>query len=141
MQHDRGEYHDVSHQVADVVLEPTLSAPVQRATRPDTAATRVIAPAARDLSGLAGRYHSTELDATYDVSVAGTTLTAKRPRGEVDTLQVVGPQTFRAGALTYRFSPNVAGKVPSFAVDIGRARGMQFDRVATSPRPASQAKE
>ena len=131
----------LSHQVADVVLEPTLSAPAQRATRPDTAATRVIAPAARDLSGLAGRYYSAELDATYDVRVAGTTLTAKRPRGEVDTLQVVGPQTFRAGALTYRFSPNVAGKAPSFAVDIGRARGMQFDRVATSPRPASQAKE
>jgi len=131
----------LSHQVADIVLESKLSAPAQRATRPDTAATRATAPATRDLTGLAGRYYSTELDATYDVSVTGTTVTAKRPRGEVDTLQVVGPHTFRAGGLTYRFSSNVAGKAPSFAVDIGRARGMEFDRVPNSPRPASQTKE
>jgi len=122
----------LSHQVADIVLGSKLSAPAERATRPDTAANRVVAPAARDLSGLTGRYYSPELDATYDVSLTGTTLTAKRPRGEVDTLQVVGPRTFRAGALTYRFSPNAAGKAPSFAVDIGRARGMEFDRVTTS---------
>jgi len=131
----------LSHEVADIVLGSKLSAPAQRANRPDTVATRATSPAARDLSGLAGRYHSTELDATYDVSVTGTTLTAKRPRGEVDTLQVVGPQRFRAGALTYRFSPNVAGKAPSFVVDIGRARGMEFDRVPAPPRTTSTTKE
>jgi predicted alpha/beta hydrolase len=38
--------------------------------------------------------------------------------------------------LTYRFAANVAGKAPGFAVDIGRARGMEFDRV-----PASKTKE
>jgi len=124
----------LSHQVADIVLGSKLSAPAERPTRPDTAATRATAPDARDLSGLAGRYYSAELDATYDVSVTGTTLTTKRPRGEVDTLQVVGPRTFRAGPLTYRFSPSVAGKAPSFAVDIGRARGMEFDHVPTSKR-------
>ena len=126
----------LSHQVADIVLGPRLSAPSPRAARPDTAATRVAAPTATALNGLAGRYYATELDATYDVSVSGTMLTAKRPRGEVDTLQVVGPQTYRAGGLTYRFAPTVAGKAPSFAVDIGRARGMQFDRV-----PASKTNE
>jgi len=125
----------LSHQVADIVLGSKLSAPVQRATRPDTAAARVAAPAARVLSGLAGRYYATELDAAYEVGATGGTLTVRRPRGEVDTLQLVAPRTFRAGALTYRFSPNVAGKAPSFAVDIGRARGMEFDRV-----PPSKAK-
>ena len=130
----------LSHQVADIVLGPKLSEPAPRAARPDTAATRAAAPTAKDLSGLAGRYYSTEIDARYDVSVTGTTLTAKRPRGEVDTLKVVGPQTFRAGGVTYRFAPAVAGKAPSFAVDIGRARGMQFDRVPASPRPASVTK-
>jgi hypothetical protein len=65
----------------------------------------------------------------------------KRPRGEVDTLQVVGPRTFRAGALTYRFAANVSGKAPGFAVDIGRARGMEFDRVPASRRPAEQNRE
>ncbi len=130
----------LSHQVADILLGPKLAAPAPRAARPDTAATRAAAPTAKDLSGLAGRYYSTEIDARYDVSVTGTTLTAKRPRGEVDTLKVVGPQTFRAGGLTYRFAPAVAGKAPSFAVDIGRARGMQFDRLPASPRPASVTK-
>ena len=131
----------LSHQVADIVLGPKLSAPAPRAARSDTAVTRAAAPTAKALNGLAGRYYSTELDAAYDVSVTGTTLTAKRPRGEVDTLQVVGPETFRAAGLTYRFAPTVAGKAPSFAVDIGRARGMQFDRVPASPRSASATKE
>ena len=106
----------LSHQVADIILGSKLSAPVQRAARPDSAATHGTMPAARDLSALTGRYHSTELDATYDLSATGATLTVKRPRGEVDTLQVVGPQTFRAGGLTYRFAANVAGKAPGFAV-------------------------
>src|SRR4029453_12301854 len=123
----------LSHQVADIVLGPKLGPPTQRAARPDSAATRGTTPAAGHLSALTGRYSPPELDATYDVSATGTMLTVKRPRGEVDTLQVVGPQTFRAGGLTYHFSPNTAGKVPSFAVDIGRARGMEFDRV-TVPR-------
>jgi hypothetical protein len=123
----------LSHQVADILLGPKLGPPTQRAARPDSAATRGTTPAARDLSALPGRYYSRELDATYDVSATGTTLTVKRPRGEVDTLQVIGPQTFRADGLTYHFSPNTAGKAPSFAVDIGRARGMEFDRV-TAPK-------
>ena len=127
----------LSHQVADILFGSKLAAPAQRAARPDSAGTRSPASAAGDLSALAGRYYSTELDATYDLSAAGATLTIKRPRGEVDTLQVVGPQTFRAGGLTYRFAANVAGKAPSFAVDIGRARGMEFDRVPATPRPGA----
>jgi CubicO group peptidase (beta-lactamase class C family) len=131
----------LSHQVADIVLGSKLSAPVQRAARPDSVAIRGTTPAARDLSALAGRYYSNELDATYDVSATAATLMVKRPRGEVDTLQVVGPRTFRAGALTYRFAANVSGKAPGFAVDIGRARGMEFDRVPASRRPAEQNRE
>ena len=126
----------LSHQVADIILGSKLSAPVQRAARTDSAAARGTTLAPRDPSALAGRYYSTELDATYDISATRATLTVRRPRGDVDTLQVVGPQTFRAGGLTYRFAPNAAGKAPSFAVDIGRARGMEFDRV-----PASKAKD
>jgi len=131
----------LSHQVADILLGSKMSAPAERAARPDSAATRGTTPVARDLGVLTGRYYSTELDATYDVSATGATLTVKRPRGEVDTLQVVGPQTFRAGGLTYRFADNRAGKAPSFAIDIGRARGMEFDRVTGAPKPASRTKE
>jgi CubicO group peptidase (beta-lactamase class C family) len=125
----------LSHQVADVVLGPRFKQPASSPTRATPPAERPAGPAptARELAPLAGRYHSSELDATYDVSANGTTLTVRRPRGEVDTLQFVAPRTFRAGGLTYRFSPNANGSAPGFAVDIGRARGMEFERVAGRP--------
>jgi hypothetical protein len=90
---------------------------------------RDAASAARDRAALAGRYYSQELDATYDVVANGTTLTVRRPRGDVDTLAVVDARTFRAAGLTYHFLPNVGGGGPGFTVDIGRARGMEFVKV------------
>ena len=121
----------LSHQVADIVLGSRFKEQASRAARATPPAERPsgAGPMARELAALAGRYHSTELDATYDVSANGTTLTVRRPRGEVDTLQFVAPRTFRGGTLTYRFAPNANGSAPSFAVDIGRARGMAFNRV------------
>jgi hypothetical protein len=68
------------------------------------------------------------------VSAAGQTLTVRRPRGEVDTLRVVEPRTFRGGALTYHFAPNAGSVAPGFTVDIGRARGMEFKRVSSGAR-------
>ena len=113
---------------------------------------RIVSPApARDLLGLAGRYYSWEVDATYDVVVKDTIVTVRRPRGEVESLSFRAPQprtpadtligfrprrTFVVGDLTYSFAPNEAGNAPSFVVDIGRARGIEFARV-----PASTAKE
>ena len=81
---------------------------------------------------MVGTYYAPELDATYEIEATDKTLIAHRPRGVVDTLQAVGTdgRTFRASGLTYRFAPNVNGSAPSFAVDIGRARGMAFNRVA-----------
>jgi CubicO group peptidase (beta-lactamase class C family) len=134
----------LSHQVADIVLGSTLSGAAERPrwNADSTTATRAPAPSARELAALGGRYYSPELDATYDVSASGSVVTVKRPRGEVDTLAVTGPRTFRASGLTYRFAPDVSGKAPSFAVDIGRARGMEFNRVTdASTKPASKTKE
>jgi CubicO group peptidase (beta-lactamase class C family) len=124
----------LSHQVADIVLGSKFTQPVAARVRPDTGGRQAVrsqasgatsAPAA----ALAGRYYSEELDATYDVNASGQTLTVKRPRGEVDTLAVTEPRTFRAGPLTYHFAPSAGGKAPGFTVDIGRARGMEFKRV------------
>lgn len=121
----------LSHRVADIVLASKLSPPSQAAAadvNPISIA-RGPAPNARELAALAGHYYSPELDATYDVSVTGERLLVRRPRGDVDTLSLVEPpRTFRAGGLTYRFAPNAAGSAPSFAIDIGRARGMEFKR-------------
>ena len=120
----------LSHQVADVILAPKLG-PVtdrQRAGRPAQASPSGSAPATRNLASLAGRYYSPELDATYTIALAGSALTVTRPRGEVDTLQYVAPRTFRSNGLTYHFAPTGTGAPPRFTIDIGRARGMEFNR-------------
>jgi hypothetical protein len=105
-----------------------MTGPVATAApRPDTTGVGVWrGSAVKDLAAFAGRYYSQELDATYDVAVNGQALTVRRPRGEVDTLSMVDPQTFRANGLTYRFGPNVGDGRPGFTVDIGRASGMAF---------------
>ena len=123
----------LSHSVADIVLGSRLSdvAAAPTPPRPDTS--RVLLYSSHNgpnFNAMAGRYYSAELDATYELKAAGGRLTVRRPRGEVDTLTVVDARTFRAGGLTYRFAPNVNGAAPSFAVDIGRARGMAFNRVS-----------
>ena len=142
----------LSRRVADVVLGPrfTLAAGSSR-PRPDTNTVTVfrgttVFPGsndpARPYAPLAGRYYSEELDATYEILVSGQSLTVRRPRGEIDTLTVPGSTlgagapaapdalTFRGGGLTYHFAPNAGSSSPSFTVDIGRARGMEFKRVA-----------
>jgi CubicO group peptidase (beta-lactamase class C family) len=128
----------LSHRVADLVVPGLTLAPASTRPRSDTNTVGVIrAIDTSRAAPLAGRYYSEELDATYEIQVSGPVLTVRRPRGEVDTLQVAGsalgktpdPRTFRAGGLTYHFAPTAAGSSPSFTVDIGRARGMEFRRV------------
>lgn len=119
----------LAHHVADIVLGATFTQPVPgprapAAARASTQSAASVSPA--DLAALAGRYYSEELDATYEVSATGRTLTVRRPRGEVDTLRTVDARTFRAGGLTYHFAPGANGASARFAVDIGRARGMEF---------------
>jgi len=122
----------LAHQVADIVLGSTFTTPAAAREPVAAQATRSTGVwASTDVAAFAGRYYSPELDATYELLANGTTLTVRRPRGEVDTLRVADTttRTFRADGLTYRFAPNVNGVAPSFAVDIGRARGMEFTRV------------
>jgi CubicO group peptidase (beta-lactamase class C family) len=126
----------LSHQVADIVMGSAFSQPLAQ-MRPDTATGTVIrgpqfaaerSMPVEDQAPLAGRYYSEELDATYDVTKNGQTVTVRRPRGEVDTLAYRGERTYQANGLTYHFVPNVGGVTPGFTVDIGRARGMEFKR-------------
>lgn len=130
----------LSHAVADVILAPKFTKPAPERRRPIAEGSQSPAsgPAlsATELAALAGRYYSQELDATYEITASGPTLTVRRPRGEVDTLRAVGPRRFRAGALTYNFQPAANGAAPAFTVDIGRARGMAF--VKTESREGGQ---
>ena len=125
----------LSHQVASIVLGSQLVGPEPRSAG-SSSLTLVDGNPRIELTRAAGRYYSTELDATYELVANGTVLTVKRPRGEVDTLSVSGPRTFSAAMVTYRFAPDSAGTVPSFTVAIGRARGLEVDRV-----PASKTKD
>ena len=126
----------LSHQVASIVLGSQLAGCPEPRSAGSSSLTLVDGNPRIELARAAGRYYSTELDATYELVAKGTVLTVRRPRGEVDTLSVSGPRTFSAAMVTYRFAPDSAGTVPSFTVDIGRARGIEFDRV-----PASKTKE
>jgi hypothetical protein len=121
----------LSHSVADVVLGAKFTKPAPPPRTPPQQAANQTAQAAAssaDLATLPGRYYSEELDATYEVRVNGQAITVLRPRGEVDTLRVVGARTFRAGGTTYRFSASANGNPPGFGIDIGRARGIEFVR-------------
>ncbi len=118
----------LSHRVADIVLATRFTKPVPAVARASAAqqAGASFSVPARDLASLAGRYRSAELNATYDVVASPSELIVHRPRGEVDTLRATQPEVFRTRGYSLRFgSP---GAVPSFTLDNGRARGIEFVR-------------
>ena len=122
----------LSHSVAEIVLESKLTKP---ATATRAAGGNSDAPAARATNGVnlkpyTGRFYSAEVDATYEISADSGVLVVRRPRGEVERLQMVDARTFRGGGMTYRFAPNAGGGVPSFTIDIARVRGLSFVRTA-----------
>lgn len=122
----------LARRMADVVWASRFSRPVptpaqRAAARSDSG----VALAPLQLTRLAGRYYSPELDATFDLAVSGGLLLLRRARGQVDTLRAVAARTFRAGGLVLRFPPDANGEAASFTVDAGRARGMEFVRASS----------
>lgn len=121
----------LAHAVADVVLESAFTKPVPP---PAAAAARAAASApsatlaAADRAAYAGRYYSDELDATYEIVEAGSALVLRRARSAPDTLRIVDGATLRAAGMVLRFAPGRPS--PSFGIDAGRARGIEFRRVA-----------
>jgi CubicO group peptidase (beta-lactamase class C family) len=112
--------------VADVVLAAHFTAPVPASTP----APRAPAPAGSvalceaQLSSMTGRFYSEELNTTYTLARAGSSLVLARLRAEPDTLRAIDAQTLRGRGLTLRFTG------PStFTADTGRARGLEFRRV------------
>lgn len=125
----------LGHSVADVVLESkfTKPAPAARSNAGSSAGSAPGAASAVNLKPFTGRFYSPEVDATYELSVDSGTLVVRRPRGDIQRLQMVDPRTFRSGGVTYRFAPNAGGVIPSFTIDVARVRGLSFVR-ATSAR-------
>jgi hypothetical protein len=81
------------------------------------------------LNGYAGTYYSEELDATYEIAKAGSSLVLRYPRAAPDTMRATDHRTLRAGGLVLNFAP-AQPTSRLFTVDAGRARGIEFLRVA-----------
>ena len=84
-----------------------------------------------ELNAYVGRFYSEELDATYEVARSGSALLLRRPRTPTDTLRATDHRTLRASGLILNFTPGQPSS-PMFTVDAGRARGIEFIRVAPS---------
>jgi len=136
----------LAERVADSVLARELAgAPVPAPSPPSPASGRAPAPAATatidaaTLPEFAGRFHSDELDATYTIAPQGDGL-AMRRRGPAITLTPAGPDQFRGGGLTVRFTRDARGRITGFTLDAGRVQGLGFTLVTVpsgSPRAAA----
>lgn len=121
----------LTHAVADAVLASSFSRPVAAARAPGATSAQQGSAAvltAADRAAYAGRYYSDELAATYEIRDAGGALLLLRARSGPDTLRAVDSRTLRAAGLVLRFERRGATS-PSFSVDAGRARGLEFVRV------------
>ena len=125
----------LARRVADYVLRDELAARAVASAGRQIAATseqRVTPPRVEVapvlLAGLAGRYHSDELDATYEVTTNGTALVLSRPRARPDTLTARDSTTFAGSVGTLRFTLGADRKAESFILDAGRVVNVRFVR-------------
>lgn len=84
-------------------------------------------PPAPRTDGLAGTYHSDELDVDYIVHMRDGALELVRPLGTT-RLRGTADDTFAAGGLTLHFE-RAAGQVTGFRVQAGRVRNILFRRI------------
>ncbi len=80
------------------------------------------------LAGLVGRYHSDELDATYELTTNGTALVLHRARARPDTLTARDSTTFAGSVGTLRFTLGADRRAESFILDAGRVVNVRFVR-------------
>jgi hypothetical protein len=124
----------LAHRVADVVLAGRFAQPVPAAATRSAAqqAGSSVSLTDAERSALVGRYYSDELSATYDLASVGSALVLHRGRATPDTVRAVDRQTLRAGGITLHFAAAGSGGVSAFTIDNGRARGIEFARVAAT---------
>lgn len=127
----------LAHAVADIVLEDALAKPAaiaQTGARRSAAGGGSVGYDEAALERYAGHYYSDELDAVFDVTKSNRVLLLRRARSGPDTLATTGePGVFRSNGLTLRFGA-AGGPTPGFTLDAGRARGLEFRRMAPGGR-------
>jgi CubicO group peptidase (beta-lactamase class C family) len=119
----------LAREVADIYLAEVLAPPTAPPARAAAAPEAAPEPTAVEAGAYAGRFHSDELQATYALSAAGGTLTVHRRGDDPQPLRPVGPDTFRTGPATLRFTRDPAGEVTGFLLDLGRIRNLRFEKV------------
>ena len=80
-----------------------------------------------DLSPLAGRFYSEELDATWTLAAEDGALVIHRRGAPPQRAMPVVADEFMAGGLTVRFL-RTDGRVTGMVVDLGRVRDLRFER-------------
>jgi hypothetical protein len=86
-----------------------------------------------DLAPFAGRYHSSDLGATYEVVADGKNLIVKRPRVSDLVLEPIAPNQFVAtsNSPTVTFSRS-GNTTTGMTISMGRVRRLPFTRAGTS---------
>jgi CubicO group peptidase (beta-lactamase class C family) len=111
--------------VADVVLATkfTEPAPGPRAAAATQQQAASLTLTDAQLAAMVGRFYSEELNTTYTLSRAGSSIVLTRLRASPDTLRAIDATTLRGRGMTLRFTgPS------SFTAENGRARGIVFAR-------------
>jgi CubicO group peptidase (beta-lactamase class C family) len=127
----------LARRVANAYLGDRLTGPVEaarppaapgggRASSPD----RPAEDPGGDLSQFVGRYHSSEVDATFTVSASGRSLLLKREADrEPAALQPIERDRYRFRSMTVKFERDPTGRVMALSVDAGRVRNIRFERM------------
>jgi CubicO group peptidase (beta-lactamase class C family) len=130
----------LSHRVADYVLRDSFAGPA-----PATSGANATADGANEarpgstpapvplstaaLGQFAGNYFSDELGAVYEITVSGSELMVKRPRGKPESLTARDAVTFFAPTVgRLRFTPGPDGRADRFVLDAGRVLNVVFVR-------------
>ncbi|MDP2054222.1 MAG: hypothetical protein Q8L75_11345, partial [Acidobacteriota bacterium] len=125
----------LAHRVADHLLGAAFTAPAP-APSPSAVAAAAAARAGaatpvqsvEAMGLLAGQYYSEELNANYEITVNGSSLTLKRPRAVPETLTLIDAAFLRSSVGTLRFTVGSGGRATSFVLTGSRVQDIVFRR-------------
>lgn len=127
----------LAHRVADHLLRDSFTAPIPAPTATNAAAgderssdepVAALQLSAAELAKFAGRYYSEELGALYEITVGGSTISVKRPRGKPEALTARDAVTLRGTVGTLRFTLGLDQRAERFVLDAGRVQNLTFVR-------------
>ena len=128
----------LSHRVADYLLRDSFTAPAPSGANVAAGGTNEAGPgspepavqlSASALGQLAGSYFSDELGALYEITVSGSELMVKRPRGKPESVVARDAVTFASATIgRLRFTLGINGRAERFVLDSGRVQNITFVR-------------